>query len=44
MIAEWLKQTEPKATWGALVSALKKPTTDQEGVATDIAEKLVSGY
>ncbi len=41
VISEWLKRAEPKATWGALASALKEPPIDEEGVACDIADKYV---
>ncbi len=41
VISEWLKRAEPRATWGALVSALNKPTIDEQGVACDIADKYV---
>lgn len=37
MITEWIKLS--KATWDALIAALKLPTVGEEGVADDIAKR-----
>ncbi len=42
MIEKWIKRKEPKATWAALVEALKEHPIQEEGVADDIEKKYIS--
>ena len=39
MLKVWLKQLQPKATWVALISALKSPVIDEARLAETLTKK-----
>ena len=41
IITAWLKRTDPRPTWKALIEALKEPTVEEDALAEDLTTKYL---
>ncbi len=42
MVAQWLKRSDPRPTWEALVEALEEPTVGEEATALSLSKKYLN--